>query len=69
MTPIPENRYRAMSKTELAEAAEVSIDTLRKWISDCEELIIPLLYRRNDKILNPAVVKFLCEKYVIFLRH
>ena len=60
-------RYKAMLKSELADAAGVSTTTFRKWLlSDHEELRLRGVMA-NAKLLTPAAVKYVCEKYCIDL--
>jgi len=57
--------YRAMYKSELADAAGVSRQTLWSWLrSDAKELAA-MGVSRNTKLLPPQAVRYLCEKYVI----
>ena len=58
---------KAMYKYELARAAGVSNTTMRKWLLECSENLKELGYYKRQKLLNPAIVKFLCDKYVIIL--
>lgn len=58
-------RYKSMYKNELADAAGVSIGTFRRWIKQDEAVLFSLGCKRNSQLLNPAAVKYLCEKYVI----
>ncbi|MDO4727070.1 MAG: hypothetical protein Q4A56_07635 [Porphyromonadaceae bacterium] len=51
-----------MYKQELARAAGVTLQVLRKWLKD-DNIELPKKY----KMLPPHIVKFLCEKYVIIL--
>lgn len=60
-------RYKAMYKSELAEAAGVSRMTLYRWLKAPE---IRKLMRKEGikdtcKLLPPHVVKGICERYVI----
>lgn len=60
-------KYKALYKYELADYAGVSPKTFRKWLSDCENDLKEFGYDKNDNILSPGAVRFLCEKYVIIL--
>ena len=60
-------KYKSMLRFELAEKADVSSKTFRRWLVREMDFIVPLGYVENDKYLPPSVVKFLCEKYVIIL--
>ncbi len=57
--------YRSMYKYELAAAAGVSRTTFRRWLLADREQLEHLGCSLNCHLLNPASVKFLCEKYVI----
>ena len=59
---VQEKTYKAMYKQELARAAGVTLQVLRKWLKD-DNIELPKKY----KMLPPHIVKFLCEKYVIIL--
>lgn len=56
---------KAMYKYELAEAAGVSRRTFQRWLQRHEKELIPLGYENNAKILNPAIIKYLCDTFVI----
>ena len=58
---------RACSKYELARAASVSVETLRRWLKDDKAFFEANHISPHAKILPPQVVKYLCEKYCIFL--
>lgn len=59
--------YRAMYKSELAEAAGVSRSTFRRWLQSDQKKLAELGIARHAKLLSPAAIKYLCEKYVIEL--
>lgn len=58
-------RYKAMYKYELAQMAGVSNDTFRRWLKNDEDVLLSLGCKKNDQLLNPAAVRYICEKYVI----
>ncbi len=58
-------KYKAMYKYELAQAAGVSVGTFRRWIRTDRKELERLGFKKNCQLLNPACVKYLCEKYVI----
>lgn len=60
-------KYKAMSKFELADFAGVSWRVFKRWLTADFHKLNELGYSKTDKLLNPAVVKFLCEKYVIIV--
>lgn len=55
-----------MYKNELAREAGVSIGVFRGWLKDSEKELEPLGYCRTMRILTPAMIIILHEKYVIF---
>lgn len=56
---------KACYKSDLAEAAGVSASTFRSWLKRHESRLVELGYRTRDKVLNPAVVEYLCKVYAI----
>lgn len=56
---------KAMYKNELARAAGVSSDTFRRWMASSRNELKELGVTPNTKLLNPAAVRYLCEKFVI----
>lgn len=56
-----------MFKSELAAYAGVSTRTLRRWMVPWHEELEALGMTPRSQKLNPAVVKFLCEKLCIDL--
>lgn len=54
-------------KNELAQAAGVSRDTLRKWLKSDAEYLAANHVSHNAKLLPPHVVRYLCKKYCIDL--
>ena len=54
-----------MYKYELAQMAGVSNDTFRRWLKNDEDVLLSLGCKKNDQLLNPAAVRYICEKYVI----
>ena len=59
--------YKAMYKYELARAAGVGMKTLRRWLNENLEDLSKFGYKPSDSMLCPGAVKFMCEKYVIFI--
>ncbi|MCR4559730.1 MAG: hypothetical protein K5685_06590 [Bacteroidales bacterium] len=56
--------YRSMTRSQLATFAGVCLATFNKWIRQD----LPALKKRGYQprsLLNPSVVKYLCEKYCI----
>lgn len=58
---------KAMYKSELAAAAGVSLQTFRNWLQSDAEQLQALGVSRTSKVLPPAAVKYLTEKYVIHI--
>ena len=56
---------KAMSKTELARAAGVSLETFRRWLKSDRAFLEANGIRPTTKLFPPKVVKYLCEKYDI----
>lgn len=56
---------KACTKFELAEAAGVSPETLRRWLKSDKAFLEAHNITPQTKILPPVVVKYLCEKYCI----
>ncbi len=58
-------KYQSYFKYQLADAANVNIKTFNRWLMNDTQELQKLGFKNGDKLLNPAIVKFLCEKYVI----
>lgn len=56
---------KAKSKSEVAEAAGISLDTLREWCRPYRKELEALGLRPNARVLSPRIVKFLAEKFCI----
>ena len=56
---------KAKSKSELAEAAGVSLNTLREWCKPWQNELESMGLRPNARVLPPKVVNFLAEKFCI----
>ena len=58
---------RAMSKSELARAAGVSVETFRRWMQDSyiQKRLKPYLHTKQQQILPPKAVQIICEHYAI----
>ena len=56
--------YTSMTRQELADKAGVCLATFTKWINRDLPILKKLGYLPRG-LLNPAVVKFICEKYCI----
>ena len=55
--------YKALTKTQVAEDAEVSIGVVRSWCKQLEDKMKPYGYTRQTKVLNPACVRVLAEHF------
>lgn len=58
-------KYQSFYKYQLANAANVSLKTLNRWLKNDTEELQKRGLKKTDKLLNPSIVKFICEKYVI----
>ena len=56
---------KAMSKSELAHRAGVSVNTLANWLKPYREDLAAMGLRPNAKVLPPHIVKYLTEKLCI----
>ena len=56
---------KSYTKSELARAAGVSVDTFRRWLKTDREFLRANNVQPKTKYLPPVVVKYLCEKYCI----
>ena len=58
---------KSYSKTQLADAAGVSVATFRRWLKTDEAYFHSQGIQTSAKLLPPHVVRYLCEKYCIDL--
>ena len=58
---------KAMSKSQLAATAGVSIKTFQRWLVRHSEELALLGVKPRDKHLPPVAVKFIVEQYCIDL--
>ena len=56
---------KAMSKSELADRAGVSVNTLMNWCRPFRDDLERLGLQPNAKVLPPAIVRYLAEKLCI----
>jgi transposase len=56
---------KAMSKSELAMKAGVSVQTLMRWLRPFRQELEALGLRPNMKVLSPRIVGFISEKLAI----
>jgi len=54
-----------MSKSELAQAAGVSVDTLMRWLSPHHNHLEELGMRPGMRVLPPKVVTYIVETFCI----
>ena len=59
--------YKAMLKSELADAAGVSLFTFTSWLRNDQDFLRKLNISKRAKYLPPCAVRYLCEKYDIDL--
>lgn len=52
---------------QISDAVSVSTKTLNRWLKNDSQEVEKLGFTKGYKLLNPSVVKFICEKYVIEL--
>ena len=64
---INEQLMKSYSKTQLADAAGVSVATFRRWLKTDEAYFHSQGIQTSAKLLPPHVVRYLCEKYCIDL--
>lgn len=60
-------KYKAMLKSELADAAGVSLTTFSSWLRNDQDFFRSLNISKRAKYLPPCAVRYLCEKYDIEL--
>ena len=58
-------KYKSKLKSELAQAAGVSLPTFRRWLLSDQEELLKMGVSPSTKILPPVAVRYLCEKYCI----
>jgi transposase len=56
---------KAMSKSELADRAGVSLSTLTRWCKPYKDDLNAMGLQPNAKVLPPNIVKYLIEKFCI----
>lgn len=59
--------FDLINNYQISDAVNVSTKTLNRWLKNDSQEVEKLGFKDGDKLLNPAVVKFICEKYVIEL--
>ena len=57
------SKVKAMSKSELADRAGVSLNTLNKWCKPFLQDLEQLGLQPRDRLLSPAVVRFIPISY------
>ena len=58
---------KSYTKAQLADAAGVSPETLRRWLKTDRAFLETNGIRPTTKLFPPKVVKYLCDKYAIDL--
>ena len=56
---------KAMSKSELADRAGVSVNTLMSWCKPFQQELTAMGMLPNAKVLPPHIVQFIIEKFCI----
>lgn len=56
---------KAMFKNELARAAGVSLNTLRRWLITRQSVFDKMGISRTQRLLPPKAVKYICHEYGI----
>ena len=56
---------KAMSKSELAQAAGISVDTLMRWLKPHSQQMETLGMRPGKRVLPPKVVTYIVEMFCI----
>jgi len=59
------NRYIVMksrTKSEIANAAAISVRTFTRWLAQHEEKMKEMGVKRTQRLLPPKAVKFICEE-------
>ena len=54
-----------MSKQQLADAAGISVDTLRNWLKPHKKKLEKMGMTQNMRVLPPNVVAFIIETFCI----
>ena len=54
-----------MTKSQLAECTGVSVKTLMRWCKAYSHELQQMGMKRNSRVLPPAVVRFIAEKFSI----
>lgn len=56
---------KAMSKQQLADAAGVSVDTLRNWLKPHQKKLEELGMTQKMRVMPPSIVAFIIETFCI----
>ena len=56
---------KAMSKSELADKAGISLSTLARWMKPYEQQLHDMGLTTHTRVLPPRIVKFLAETFCI----
>mgnify|MGYP002623815118 CR=1 FL=1 len=61
--------YKALSKAELAQDANITPSQLRRWLKECHNEMTQLGVTPKTKILPPSAVGLLARKYQFLPRN
>ena len=56
-----------MSKKEFANMVGISVRTLNRWLKRADGELSSIGYDKRCHVMNPKIVEFLCEKFVVLL--
>jgi hypothetical protein len=56
---------KAMSKSELADKAGITVTTLMNWCKPYQKELEAMGVKTKDRVLNPKAVRFIVEKFCI----
>ena len=56
---------KAYFKNEIARAAGVSTNTLRRWLATKEGVLERMGVKRGQRLLPPKAVRYICHEYGI----
>ena len=60
-------KYKSMLKSELADAAGVSLKVLNRWLEPHRQQLAAFGVGKYDKMLPPSAVRYICSTFDIEL--